>query len=137
MSHVPSLISKGCVPRPSVPNTTPDRECDYPRSSLSLPVQALICWVVTVHGSKAVIASDVWGWSCTLFSGSTFSSCTVIMCVSFLAQYFAQGSLISHHYPWTLPPGWQGGFCMPQVLGTMRSRTLKEGGNSLLMGSGR
>lgn len=51
--------------------------------------------------------------------------------------YFAQGSLISHGYPWTLPPGWQGGFCMPQVLGTMRSRTLEEGGNSLLMGSGR
>lgn len=120
---------------PSVPNTNPDRECDYPRSNCSLPVWALLCWVVTVHGSKAVTATDVWGRSCSLFRVH-FLSLHSNMC-EFFGPYFSQGSLISHGYPWTLPPGWQGGFCMPQVLGTMRSRTLEEGRNSLLMGTGR
>lgn len=53
------------------------------------------------------------------------------------SQCFALGSLISRGLAQTLAPGWQGGFCMPQVLGTMRSGSPEEGENSLPMGSSR
>lgn len=42
--------------------------------------------VLAAHRTEVVAATEVWGRTCTLFGGSTFSPCTV-MCMSFLAMF--------------------------------------------------
>lgn len=116
MSHMPGLIR-------------PARDVSPPLGSPQTELEsATVPGPVQCPGDPCCVSPDLQrGQFFSLHSNTS----------KFLGQCFALASLISRGFPRTLPPGWQRGFCMPQVLGTMRSRAPEEGENSLPVGSSR